>query len=70
MYHETGAFTKIVTDYLQGAAALRPFYGFPPSADGLLKAVEKKRAQNVDRALLVRVLEEQYKGHEKGSRVR
>jgi len=68
-YRDTGAFSTIVTDYLQGNESLRPFYGFPPTVDGLLKAVAAKRGAPVDRALLVKVLEAQYAGHEKGSRV-
>jgi bacillithiol biosynthesis cysteine-adding enzyme BshC len=60
-YQKTGAFTKIVLDYLNGNEELRTFYALPPTIEGIKKTVEQKKLQPVDRELLVNVLREQYK---------
>jgi bacillithiol synthase len=59
-YSETNSFSKIVRDYLDGNENLRSFYSFPPSPDGIEKAVYQKSKQNIDRDILVAVLKNQY----------
>ena len=59
-YRQTGKFSKIVTDYLDGAEYLRPFYNARPTAENVEEQIRQKQSQSIDRALLVRVLQEQY----------
>jgi len=59
-YGETGAFSKIVTDYVSGAEALRPFYLHTPNLAGIKAAIEARKAFNTNRNLLVTQLEQQY----------
>lgn len=60
-YQQTGAFTKIVLDYLEGAATLSPFYEEHPTIDGIKELIARKQKQSIDRTLLVATLNEQYK---------
>jgi bacillithiol biosynthesis cysteine-adding enzyme BshC len=57
---QTGHFSRIITDYLEQADALRPFYAYPPNGDGLQQALEVRKSHPVDRAVLVSALREQY----------
>jgi len=59
-YHQTNAFAKIILNYLDGTKKLESFYSFPPTLDGIQKAIEKKKNQPVDRKTLVEVLKQQY----------
>lgn len=59
-YRETGFFSKIITDYLESPHVLQVFYEYPPDISGLEKAI-KNLQFNQDRALLVDVLQKQYK---------
>lgn len=59
-YRDTGKFSKIVLDYIENAAALRPFYTAAPTVAGIKETIEKKQQQNIDRTALVQVLKEQY----------
>jgi bacillithiol synthase len=58
--HQTGYFSRIITDYLDQADALKPFYGHPPTAEGLRQSLETRKAGSVDRQTLVAALKEQY----------
>lgn len=60
-YRDTGAFSKLVLDYLDDAGALHNFYQHYPSKEGFSKALREKQLQSVDRAVLVEVLTDQYK---------
>ncbi|TDX01084.1 bacillithiol biosynthesis cysteine-adding enzyme BshC [Dinghuibacter silviterrae] len=60
-YKETGAFSALVSDYVQGADTLRPFYKHPVSLDGLKDAIKEREAFPTDRATLVQTLREQYR---------
>jgi bacillithiol synthase len=60
-YEQTGAFSRLVTDYLGKAEALRPFYKHPVSLDGLQDAIRERQAYPTDRKTLVEALREQYK---------
>lgn len=59
-YESTGYFSKIVTDYLEQSASLRPFYVHPPTMGGVQKAMETRRAFDTPRKVLVDTLTEQY----------
>jgi len=60
-YNQTASFSKIVTDYLNGADTLRPFYDHAPNLDGIKAVIEKRKNIATNRSLLVDVLKEQYK---------
>jgi len=59
-YQLTGAFSKIVLDYLNGADFLNSFYDADPSIEGVKQIIERKSKQEVDRKSLVNTLTEQY----------
>ena len=59
-YESTGYFSKIVTDYLEQSATLRPFYVHPPTMEGAQNAIEARRAFDTPRKVLVDTLTEQY----------
>jgi bacillithiol biosynthesis cysteine-adding enzyme BshC len=61
-YQQTGYFSRIITDYLNGAGFLMSFYEHPPSLEGMEAAIQQREQFPTDRALLVKVLEEQYSG--------
>ena len=68
-YQQTGFFSKIITDYLDGAPALRPFYEHPVSMEGIKASLEARKQAPVDRTTLVEALQDQYKGVEAVPRV-
>jgi len=59
--HQTGYFSRIITDYLDEADALRPLYAWFPDGEGLRRALEARKTHPVDRATLVAALREQYR---------
>lgn len=59
-YDQTNSFSRIVLDYLQGAAALRPFYAAPPTTEGLAQVLEGRSTHQVNREVLVSALQLQY----------
>ena len=61
-YKETGYFSTIITDYLDQAPALQPFYKHPASNAGLESAIKARQGFKVNRELLVSQLQNQYKG--------
>ncbi|HYH14874.1 MAG TPA: bacillithiol biosynthesis cysteine-adding enzyme BshC [Flavisolibacter sp.] len=61
-YQLTGAFNKIVLDYLEGAEPLASFYENQPTLEGVRQAVLRKQGQAIDRTLLHEALLEQYRG--------
>ncbi|CAN5888625.1 bacillithiol biosynthesis cysteine-adding enzyme BshC [soil metagenome] len=60
-YKQTGAFSKIVTDYLDNAEGLQPFFAYQVNMDGIKKAIIQRKAYSTNRALLVAELKKQYK---------
>lgn len=60
-YAETGAFPRLVTDYLERQPALQPFYQELPTLDGIQNQLQHRRRNPVNRSLLVAVLQQQYK---------
>lgn len=59
-YSQTLAFTRITTDYLDQADALKPFFTHAPTLDGIRNAIEAKKNHKVNRNLLADVLKKQY----------
>jgi len=58
-YQETHSFSKLVLDYVNDEAFLKPFYSYRPDLDGLKQAFESRNFQG-NRAELVEVLTKQY----------
>ena len=63
-YGQTGYFSKIILDYLQGDENLEPFYKYPVSVDGIKASINARKNFNTPRALLVQQLHKQYEGIE------
>lgn len=61
-YRQTGAFSRIVVDYIDQSDALKPFYGEAPSLQGLAKAIEERKKFTGHRDILVQELRTQYAG--------
>lgn len=61
-YQQTGYFSGIITEYLNGSEFLRNFYEHPVSFAGIEAAIHERENFATDRQLLVHSLEEQYKG--------
>lgn len=59
-YGQTGYFSKVVVDYIDQAEALRQFYKFPVSIEGLRASIDARQNYACDRALLVKELKLQY----------
>lgn len=61
-YRDTGYFSSIITDYLEGAPQLRPFYQHPVSFAGIEAAMLQRSAFPQSRQSLVNHLHQQYSG--------
>jgi bacillithiol biosynthesis cysteine-adding enzyme BshC len=61
-YQQTGYFSKVITDYLSGNEFLKNFYRHPVSFEGIEAAMQERVEFDTDRALLVKVLQDQYSG--------
>jgi len=59
-YRQTGAFSKIVLDYIDGSEALAPFIAQPPSMEGIQSAIEARKQFRTNRNILVEELRKQY----------
>lgn len=59
-YRQTAAFSAIANDYVDQAAALRPFFGYAPTLAGAARMMEERAAFGGNRPLLVQALREQY----------
>lgn len=57
----TGYFSDLITDYLNEDEFLRPFYSYRLNDEGLLQAIANRKQFSTQRALLVEVIQEQYK---------
>lgn len=61
-YRQTGYFSRIITDYLNQAVQLTPFYSHAVTDEGLKAALEARKRSPVNRKVLVDALQEQYRG--------
>lgn len=59
-YQQTGYFSKIITDYLDRAPALSPFFEHAVTPEGLKASLEARKKAPVDRKTLVTALQDQY----------
>jgi bacillithiol biosynthesis cysteine-adding enzyme BshC len=59
-YRNTAAFSNIVLDYLDDAAALKPFYLHRPNLEGIKHAITQRSSFNTNRKVLVEHLKQQY----------
>ena len=59
-YSETGKFSKLVLDYVEGKDELKPFYENAFDHEGIKKTIESKSSFNY-RQELFSILSEQYK---------
>lgn len=61
-YRETGFFSKMILDYLDGKEQLMPFYAHPVSVDGIKAAIAGRKNCPTNRQLLEQTLHKHYKG--------
>ncbi len=59
-YRKTAAFSSIVLDYLDDAAALKPFYKHRPNLEGIKHAIAERSVFATNRTVLVNHLKQQY----------
>lgn len=59
-YRQTGAFSKLVLDYLDDSPELRAFYTHRPDMDGIKKATADRKGFSTNRKVLVDYLKKQY----------
>jgi bacillithiol synthase len=59
-YQQTGYFSKVITDYLNGDEFLKGFYVHPVTPAGIEAAIQDRENFPTDRDLLVSTLKEQY----------
>ena len=59
-YGQTGYFSKIVVDYINGSPDLEPFYQYPVSMKGLAASIAARKQFTGNRPLLVRELKRVY----------
>ncbi|HEY6062598.1 MAG TPA: bacillithiol biosynthesis cysteine-adding enzyme BshC [Chitinophagaceae bacterium] len=69
-YRQTGAFSKIALDYIDQAAALKPFFAHPPNMQGIQKAIDARKKFATSRQVLVQELKKQYDGIETSEKVK
>jgi bacillithiol synthase len=60
-YESTGAFSKMVNDYVAQNNLLNDFYAHAPTLDGIKSAIQQRKNYHTDRVALVNILTEQYK---------
>ena len=59
-YRQTGCFTKTVVDYIDQDASLKEFFNYPPTLQGIKKAIEDRIHFRYNRDVLVQELKKQY----------
>ena len=69
-YEQTGFFSTIILDYLEGKEPLRPFYCHPVTTAGIKASMAQRRKYPTDRTLLVSSLKENYSGAELSDRTK
>jgi bacillithiol biosynthesis cysteine-adding enzyme BshC len=69
-YRQTGAFSRIALDYIDQAAALKPFFAHPPTLQGIQKSIDARKKVSTNRQVLVQELKKQYKDIETSDKVK
>lgn len=59
-YGDTGFFSRMILDYLEGNEQIKPFYTHPVSIDGIKAAIDDRKAYDTNRKLLTEVLQKHY----------
>src|SRR5258706_1643907 len=59
-YRQTNAFTGLSMDYIDHAGALKPFYPYPVSLNGIQLAIDSRKNIPTNRKVLVAELKKQY----------
>lgn len=59
-YRQTGYFSKTVVDYIDQDSSLKEFFNYPPSLQGIRKAIEDRKQFSYNRGVLVHELKKQY----------
>ena len=59
-YRQTNQFSKTILDYIDQSSALKPFFTYPPTLQGIKRAIEDRKQFNYDRKVLVNELKKQY----------
>jgi len=61
-FHDTGAFPKIILDYLEDKETIQPYYKYPMNMSSFPSIIEEKtKATTINRKLLVDILEKQHR---------
>ena len=63
-YRQTECFTKTVVDYIDQVSSLKDFFNYPPTLQGIKKAIEDRKEFTYNRNVLVQGLKKQYAGVE------
>lgn len=63
-FEQTGFFSKIATDYVEGQDILRPFYLYDVSLEGIKQAIAARKLFPQERTILAKALTDQYDGIE------
>jgi len=69
-FRETGLFSKLIVDYVEGNPKLNPFYAHTPTLEGYKKAIKAKSFNAKFRTTLVEVLNDQYAGLDTSEKVK
>jgi len=59
-YSKTNSFSKLVVDFVGESENLKPFIDEFPSKEAILRQIERKKMQSIDRKLLQKVFHSQY----------
>lgn len=59
-YRQTNQFSKTILDYIDQSPVLKPFFAYPPTLQGIKKAIDDRKQFKYDREVLVRELKKQY----------
>lgn len=57
---QTGFFSKLILDYIEGDQRLSPFYKSAPALEAFGEAIKEKKKESISRQLLAGVLKSQY----------
>jgi bacillithiol biosynthesis cysteine-adding enzyme BshC len=59
-YRQAGVFSKIATDYIDQVEAIRPFFHYSPTINGIRQSIEARKKYPTNRKVLVETLKTQY----------
>lgn len=69
-YQQTGYFSKLMSDYLDGKDELKPFYNNSFGVESFLKMIEERKQVKLNRAVLVNALTAQNSGFDVSEQTR